>query len=48
MIVAGLAAHFINNWTTPFLEVSFRAMLDLIVFIAVYMISSRYLKKIRD
>lgn len=48
LILAGLAAHFVNNWTASFLDISLRAMLDLIVFIAVYMVSSRYFKNLRD
>lgn len=48
MILASLAVHFVNDWVTPFTEISIRAMLDLIVFIAVYMLSRRSLKNIRD
>lgn len=48
MILAGLAVHFVNGWTADFLGISMRAMLDLIVFIATYMVTSRYLKSFRD
>ena len=48
MILAGLAAHLVNGWTEPFLNISVRAMLDLIVLISVYMLTSRYLKNLRD
>ena len=48
MILASLSVHFVNGWIEPFTESSIRAMLDLIVFIAVYMYSSRYLKNMRD
>ena len=44
MIIASLAAYFVNSWTEPFLEVSINAMLSLIVFIISYMVSNRYLK----
>ena len=48
MIFAALAAHLVNGWMEPLLGISLRAMLDLITFIAVYMICSRYLKNFRD
>lgn len=48
MILASLAVHFVNGWTEPYLEISIRAMLNLIVFIVVYMASNRYLKNFRD
>ena len=48
MIIASLAVHFANGWMEPFVEISIRAMLDLIIFIATYMISNRYLKNFRE
>lgn len=48
MILAALAAHLVNGWMEPLLGISLRAMLDLIVFVAVYMASNRYLKNLRD
>lgn len=48
MIIASLAVYFVNGWVESFMEVSIRAMLNLIIFIAVYMISNRYLKNFRD
>jgi len=48
MILASLAAHFVNGWLESWTDISVRAMLDLIVFIAVYMTSNRYLKSFRD
>lgn len=48
MILASLAVFFVNGWTAEFLDISIRAMLDLIVFIAIYMITNRYLKNLRD
>lgn len=44
LILGSLAVHFVNGWSESFLEISIRAMLNLIVFIAVFMISNRYLK----
>jgi len=48
LIIASLAVHFVNGWMEPLMDVSIRAMLNLIVFIAVYMFSNRYLKRFRD
>ena len=48
MIIASLAVYFVNGWVENFLEVSIRAMLNLIVFIAAYMLSNRYFKKFHD
>lgn len=48
MIIASLAVHFVNSWLEPYMEISIRAMLNLIIFIVVYMISKRYLKNFRD
>lgn len=48
LILAFLAVNIVNGWITPFTEISIRAMLDLIVFIATYMISRRYLKRFRE
>lgn len=36
-----------NSWMDSW-DISIRAMLNLIIFIAVYMISNRYLKNLRD
>lgn len=47
MIIASIAAHIANGWMESW-DISIRAMLDLIVFIAVYMTSNRYLKNLRD
>lgn len=44
LIISSLAVHFINGWLEPSLEISIKAMLNLITFIVVYMISNRYLK----
>lgn len=44
IVLGSLVVHFVNGWTEPFLDVSLRAMLNLMVFIAVFMISKRYLK----
>lgn len=48
MILAALAAYFVNGWIEPFTGISLRSMITLIVFIAAYMTSSRYLKNLRD
>jgi len=49
IILAALAAHFVNGWLEPYVaDVSIRAMLDLIVFITVYIVSSRYFKNLWD
>lgn len=47
-ILASLAVHFVDGWMEPLMGFSTRAMLDLVIFIAVYMTSSRYLKNLRD
>lgn len=47
MMISSLAVHFVNGWVEPYLDVSIRMMLDLIIFIAVYMVSSRYFKNLR-
>lgn len=47
MIIASLAVHFVNGWIEPYLDISIRMMLNLIVFIAVYILSSRYFKNLR-
>ncbi len=46
--LAGLAAYLLNDFLLPYVGISTRAMLGLIVFIAVYMLTSRYLKQLRD
>ncbi len=46
-IIASIAVHLVNGWIESW-DISIRAMLDLIVFIAVYMTSNRYLKNLRD
>lgn len=46
--LAGLAAHLVNGWTEPFLSISPRAMLDLVTFIVVFMLTNRYLKNLRN
>lgn len=48
MILASLAVHFVNGWMEPLIGISLRAMINLIIFIAVYMVSSRYLKNLKD
>lgn len=48
IIIASLAVHIVNGWMESWTDISIRVMLDLIVFIAVYMTSSRYLKNLRD
>jgi hypothetical protein len=48
MIISALSTYFVNGWLEPFVEVSIRVMLDLVVFIAVYMFSNRYFKNMRD
>ena len=48
MIIASLAVHFVDGWIGNSIDDSIRIMLDLIIFIAVYMISNRYLKGFRD
>jgi len=47
MIIASLAVHFVNDWAEPYLDISIRMILDLIVFIAVYMVSNQYFKSLR-
>ena len=47
MIIASLAVHLLNGWMEPVMDISLRAMINLIVFIAVYMVTSRYLKNLR-
>ena len=47
MIIASLAVHLVNGWMEPFMDVSLRAMINLIIFIAVYMISGRYIKSLK-
>lgn len=49
IVLASLAAHFVNGWLEPVVaDASIRAMIVLIVSIAVYMISSRYFKNLWD
>ena len=48
MIIASLAVYFIDGLISSNIDESVRAMLNLIVFIAAYMISKRYLKTFRD
>lgn len=43
-IISSLTVYFVNDWAEPFLEISIKAMLNLIVFIIVYMVTNRYLK----
>ena len=47
IIIASLAVYFVNGWVEPFVGISIRAMLNLIVFIIAYMMSHRYLKGFR-
>lgn len=47
IILASLAVHLLNGWMAPFLGISVRAMIDLVVFIAVFMLTSRYLKSLK-
>jgi len=47
MIIASLAVHLVNGWVEPYLDISIKMMLDLIIFIAVYMASNRYFKNLR-
>ena len=47
MIIASIAVHLLNGWMEPFMDVSLRAMINLIIFIAVYMISGRYIKSLK-
>ena len=44
-IISSLVVYFVNDWAEPFLEVSIKAMLNLIVFIVVYMVTNRYVKR---
>lgn len=48
MIIASLAVHFVDGWIGNAIDDSIRIMLDLIIFIATYMFSKRYLKNFRD
>ncbi len=48
MIISSLAVHFVDSWVGSYLDISIRMMLDLIIFIAAYMVSGRYLKNLRD
>lgn len=49
IVLAAVAAHLVNGWLEPYVtDVSIRAMIDLIVFIAVYMLSRRYFKNLWD
>lgn len=48
MIIASLAAYLFNGWLSASMDISIKAMLDLIVFILVYIFSNRYLKNLRD
>jgi len=48
MILASLTIYFVNDWLGSSVETSIKAMLDLVIFIAVYMFSNRYLKRYRD
>ena len=49
IVLAAVAAHLVNGWLEPHVaDVSIRAMIDLIVFIAVYMVSRRYFKNLWD
>jgi len=47
LILAYMAIYFVNNWLGSSMDISIKAMLDLVIFIAVYMISNRYLKSFR-
>ena len=47
IIIASIAVHLLNGWMEPFMDVSLRAMINLIIFIAVYMISGRYIKSLK-
>lgn len=47
-IISSLAVYFVNGWVEPYLEISIKAMLNLIVFILAYMLSSRYLKNLLE
>jgi len=48
MIIASLSVHLLNGWMEPIMDISLRAMINLIIFIAMYMLSNRYLKNLRD
>ena len=48
MIIAALVVHFVNGWMSSEMDESIRVMLNLIVFIVIYMMSNRYLKSFRD
>lgn len=49
IVLAALAAHFVDGWLEPHVaDASIRAMFDLIVSIAVYMVSRRYFKNLWD
>ncbi len=48
VIIAFLCVHFVHGWLDGLLDISLQAMIDLIVFIAVYMISNRYFKNMRE
>ena len=47
MMISSLAVYFVDGWVEPYLDVSIRMMLDLILSIAVYMTSRRYFINLR-
>ena len=47
VIIAFLCVHFVNGWLDGLLDISLQAMINLVVFIVVYMISNRYFKNLR-
>ena len=49
IVLAAVTAHLVNGWLEPYVaDVSIRAMISLIIFIAVYMVSRRYFKNLWD
>lgn len=48
IIIASLCVYFVNGWLDGIIDISIQAMIDLVVFIAVFMASNRYFKNLRD
>ena len=49
IVLAAVAAHLVHGWLEPVIaDASIRAMIALVIFIAVYMVSSRYFKNLWD
>lgn len=49
IVLAAVAAHLVNGWLEPHVvDASIRAMIALVVFIAVFMVSRRYFKNLWD